>query len=283
MSAEIVEWIDPLNVVTVLDVEWDTVGRYMPGIEWEEEGVPDQPGMRLRSVRHGVHEFMLPVWLESTSETALRTAMRSLLYKMDPVRGAGKIRVTSPLGDQREIICRYASGLEMDEKLGDTSAPLAQRIPIKFKAHDPYYYDVNSIQSSYTTTAGPSFFPFFTLNLNASEVVGTVNITNTGDVETWPVWTIRGPGSIITINNTTTGRLTTINYSLATGLVLTIDTRPGIKTLSLVDGTNIFPYLATGTGLWPLVVGNNNLTISMSGSDSNSLIQLAYWRRWLGP
>lgn len=283
---ETTEWFDADGASLALDVDWDVSGRFMPKIEAESDGIPGRAGAVLRQTRHGVREFVMGVWVQGVGDTGLRTALRSMVDRMDPTRGAGRIRVTSPLGDQREITCYYAAGLEMAERLGDASGPDFQRIPLAFTAYDPYWYDVSPVSSPvWTVTDAPSFFPFFPLRLTASELVVDEIITNGGSVEAWPVWTIRGPGAGAKLTNTTTGQyLYFPALTLGAGQYITVDTRPGVKSVLLDDGTNLYPQLDTGSSLWPLQRGDNAIRLEMSGvSVTDSSLQVSYWRRYLSP
>lgn len=286
MSAEVTQWIDPDGVTTTLEVDWDAAGRFMPRVEFEADGVPGQPGEYFRNVRHGVREFMLAVDITGTDDADLRANMREIVARMDPTRGAGRIRVTSPVGDQREIMCRYASGLGMTEKLGDDSGETWQRAAVSFLAHDPYWYDVSPNSQTFDVTPlVPSFFPIFPLKLTASELAVDAVVDNTGDVDTWPVWTIQGPGSVIKLSNLTTGKYLSFPAgALSTGQSLVIDTRPRRKTVLLGDGTNAYSSMDTTSSLWPLVRGINTVRLEMSGVDNTvSNLSLTYWRRYLSP
>jgi hypothetical protein len=277
-------WVDVDGGQTTLDVEWETSGRFLSKVEFAEDVVPGQPGARLRSVRHDVHEFFLPFWFATVTEADLRAQMRSICDLMDPLRGPGKIRVTSPLGDQREITCSYAEGLGMDEKLGESSGPTSQKLPVVFRAHDPYWYDVSPITSDYQVTSTPSFFPIFPMRLTASELVVDATITNDGSVETWPQWTIFGPGSGIALRNLTTGKnLLMSTAALTTGQTIAIDTRRDHKTV-LQDGTNAWPLVDLGSSLWPLARGANRVRLEMAGVTAGvSRLSLSYKRAFNSP
>lgn len=281
MPDEVTEFIDPDGTSITLDVDWDASGRGMPPIEFEEDQVPERSGSRHRNTRHGVRELVLPLWVDADSSAALRTTLRSLMYTMDPVRGAGKIRVTSELGDQREVTCRYAAGLEMAEKLGDTSGPTLQRLPAVFRVFDPYWYAVADNTASFETGDTATFFPFFPLRLSSSEVFATGTITNEGDVYAWPVWTITGPGSVLVLRNLTTGKTLTLTATIGAGEQVVIDTREGAKTVTKNDGTNLFSGLSATSSLWSLQKGANALQIELTGATSASLVHLAYRPRYL--
>lgn len=279
-------WIDPDGVQYTLEVDWSVSGRFMPKIEFESDGVPGQPGEFFRSVRHGTHEFLMPFDILGTSEADLRTNIRAIMKAMNPTRGFGKVRVTSPLGDQREINCHISSGLEGNEVLGDNSGFTWQRFPATFLAHDPYWYDVSPTADSFAVTSSmPTFFPFFPLKITSSEIAVDDSVTNDGDEAAWPIWTITGPGSVIVLSNFTTGkRLYFPLGALSTGQSITIDTRPGVKSVTYNDGSNAFSALSSDSSLWPLIVGTNTIRLEMSGAVAGvSKLDLLFSQRYLSP
>jgi phage-related protein len=284
VSAEVTQWIDPTGIVTTLDVDWDASGRFMPEIAHEEDGVPGQPGARHRASRHKTHDFTLKITIAAADEPSLRTAQRQLVYAMDPTRGEGTIRVQSPIGDMREIRCYCTSGLGMDEKPG-SSGPDMQQASVTFRAYDPYWRDSLDDIRTFTIGPAPSFFPFFPLRLTSSQIAANATVTNGGDVEAWPVWTITGPGSGIVLRNLTTGaNLIFSTTALGSWESIVIDTRPGIKTVTKQDGTNLFPDLDVTSALWSLQAGPNATRLEMSGAiPGSSALQLKLRRRYLAP
>lgn len=280
-------WIDPDGAETTLLVDWDVTGRFSPPTRFEEEGIPEQDGMRLRAVHHGARDFVLPLWIEGASESDLRTKMRSLVSSMNPLRGDGRIRVTSPIGDQREIVCRAASGLEMGERIGDTSGPEVQKAAVVFRAWEPYWQDAADVVSGPWTVGGSpgSFFPIFPLRLASSEVFASVTVVNTGDVDAWPVWTITGPGANPRIRNLTTGKDFYLPaYTIQPGEVVTIDTRPTGATRKTVTSNtvgNLYGRLSGTTALWPFARGSNSVQIEMGSATTATAIQVSRRHRYL--
>lgn len=269
---------------TTYQVDLGASGRFMPKPRVQTDTIPGQPGGVLREVNHDIRDFVLPLSIAASSEANLRTLLRDLMYRMNPKRGQGKIRVTSPLGDQREITCLYAAGLEGDEKEG-SSGPEFQAFPLAFTSHDPYWYDVSPTAKSFVLTSLPSFFPILPLHLTASQLVVEDTVTNSGDEETWPVWTITGPGSAITLRNFTSGLLLSIpSITLTAGQVLTIDTRPLVKSVTLNDGTSLFSEIDhTVSTLWALQVGVNAVRLEMTGITAASALAVSYYQRYLSP
>lgn len=283
MVAEVTTWTGPDSVTTVLDVDWNASGRYMPEVFHEEDEVPGQDGTRWRSTRFKPHEFTLKCAVVGASEGALRTAVRSLVSTMNPKRGEGTITVASPLGDTRQIRCRVVEGLGLDEQ-EDLSSPWMQMCVITFHAFDPLWEDVSDTSATYQITAAPLFFPILPVRLTSSQIVADATIVNTGDDDMWPQWTITGPASGISVRNSTTGAVFTLSTVLGTGESLYIDTRPNHKTVRRQDGTNLMADVDITTDMWPLVVGTNACRLEVSGAIVGpSTLSVSYRQRYLSP
>lgn len=264
-----------------------TKGRFMPPIERTADQVPFQPGDRLRTVRHMTREVAVPVRYkyegdESTREQQLRQSLRTWAVRLDPLRGDIALRSTGPSGDARVLTCRYHGGLELDENDGFFPAG-RQNAVLVFIAGDPYWYDESDIVDTYTSDAVPlTWFPFFPLRLGGGETFSAPIIFNAGDVAAWPVWTINGPGSELYLRNLTTGKILHLVTTLAAGDTVTIDTRPGVKTVTRGDGLNLFPNLdPTALALWPLERGTNSVSVEFAGTTGASSVQLNYKQRYL--
>lgn len=282
---EVVQWIDADGVTTTLE-HMEFTNRFMPPVKFDADGVPGQPGEVFREVEHGSREFGAVFDIVASGEANTRLAIRAMIKKLNPRRGPGRFRVTSPVGDQREIVCRYSGGAGLVEKVGDDTGPDWQRFPTTFLAHDPYWYDVSPIEQTFTITAvSPNFFPILPIHLAASELAVDSSVDNTGDEDAWPVWTITGPGSGIKLTNHTTGRFTWFPaLALAVGQTLVIDTRSGAKSAFVDGATNAYSDLSVDSSLWPLETGVNGIRLEMSGADNiQSGLTMRYYRRFLSP
>lgn len=271
---ETVTFIDPDGDEYVLTSgeDHDTLegisGRGMPPIRLSEDVVPLQPGARLRDVQHGVRDVAVPVVFTAETLTEVRAILRGVMRTFDPTRGDGTLRVTTPDGVERELTCRYQGGFEIVEgppARGISPAQAAQAGLLVFRAFDPYWYNTTPFEATYTSGgAEGQFFPIPNpttgsfITLVGSTVFTTVTITLGTDLDaaSWPVWTITGPGDNLALRNLTTGQTMEFTnaggLSLATGDVATLDLRPGVKTLELADGTNLYPYLTNASVLWAL-------------------------------
>lgn len=287
MPDQALQWVDATGAVTAIRggsgvaTAEELTGRFAPSMRFTLATVPLQPGQRFRQVQHGLAEVALPIVFWPASATALRTLLRAWARLLDPVRGDGALRVTAPGGDQRELVCRYSEGLErlVEDDVSDFYGHA--RCVLHFIAEQPYWQDVSDTVASWSVTTAATFFPIFPLRLSASEVFADVTVTNDGDVIAWPVWTVTGPGSSLILRNLTSGELLSLPTTLAAGETVTIDTRPGHKTVTLQDGSNLFGSLSSDSTLWSLAVGVNAVRIEISATTPASLVALNWRRRWL--
>lgn len=248
----------------------------MPQIRASELAVPLQPGARWRQVDHGPREVAVPVVITAATLAGNESAVDDLVWALDPSRGDGRLRATRHDGTERELTCRYVSSLQITEQKAFDAAWQALCV---FRAVDPYWYDSTESTFLFAPAGSPgTFFPFFPLVLGASEASTSATVANDGHVASWPIWEIVGPGNV-TATNVSTGESWDLDYSIDAGDVVTVDTRPGVKSVTSVADGNLFANL-TGT-LWQLGVGDNDVSLTMSGATADSRVLLRWARRWL--
>jgi len=221
--------------------------------------------------------------LNEADTVAVRTLIRNIASSMNPARGTGvgKLRYDSPTGVVRELSCLYTGGLDA---AADRDGYL-HRFVLGFRALDPFWYNIVAETASFIGggTITP-FFPFFPLVISASQIFGEVVSFNSGDVEAWPVWSITGPASGIILRNTTTGGIIDLGtLAIVAGEGLSIDTRPGYKTIVKYDGTNLYPNLSVASHLWSVLPGNNAIRVEMAGTTGDSQVSMEYFARFLAP
>lgn len=247
----------------------------MPPIRHSELVVPLQPGARWQNVSHGPRDVVVPVDLYPDPEAAMDT----LTGLVDPTLGDGRIRVTRHDETERELYCRYIDALTVIEETDRLEGWVAGLV---FRAVDPYWYDRTEQTIVVAPGPAPTFFPFFPLVLGASEASDSATVVNDGHVLTWPVWTLTGPGTFAG-ENVTRGETLTLGYDLDEGETVTIDTRPGAKSVvsSLDPDVSLFGELTPESQMWPIEVGTNELAFTVGGATAASRLTLSWRRRWL--
>lgn len=287
--AELLSWIDAAGAETTLNGESNylaLIGRqgfYSPPISIISQQVPMQPGVRDKYVQIGAGDPKLPLLVYADDEPTLALVRRQLVYAMNPLRGSGTLRNTAQDGSVRDLVCKLVAGLSGDES-AQNRAPGNFLAPLEFEAADPFWYDRDYTSLSFSTGASVLFLasPFLGPHISSSGIASSFSVFNSGDVEAWPIWTITGPGNTITLSNTTTGKALVLSITITAGQVLTIDTRPGHKTVTREDGSNQFATVSSTSSLWELATGNNAVTLSISGTTTASGLQLQYKQRYFG-
>jgi hypothetical protein len=272
-------WGDPNGSETTLTTLSGKKGVFMPNYDAAISKLPDGSGALLTAVSMQPRALDLPVQIVATNFDTLRTAVRALAKSLHARNGDGYIKVTRS-GVTRKLTCRYKGGLEQ----ATYWSPTTLEAVLSFEAVDPLWYASAATSTDYAVQVGAaSFFPFFPLTVKASAVFNISTVTNPGDETAWPIWTITGPGTNPSILNNTTGERMSLTVSLGAGEALSIDTRPGYKTIMSGTGANLFATLsATERALWALAVGDNVIEIQMSDATGASNVNLTYTPRYMG-
>jgi hypothetical protein len=287
-SGEVMEWIEPdgtahaLNDAAAVHVLVGRSGLFMPPLAHVEDRVPLTPGSLLRAIDVQPRVVDLPLWIHGETPSALRQRVRDVLRWFDPLRGDGRLRVTAPDGEERELVCRYAGGLQLVEDAG-SHRMTSQTLVLTLRAAEPYWRAVTAESAAFTIEGAVTFFPLFPLRLTASTVFGAGAIDNPGDVEAYPIWTLTGPGDTIVLRNLTTGEKIELATVLLPGDVIAIDTSPRVRTITLNGATNLWPDASYDSALWWLQPGENEVRIEMSNATTESALVVAYRPRFYGP
>lgn len=277
-----------------------TAGRFsvLPGmkgfdmppydIKYDELAAID--GAYLRNVRAPARELFIPVYMEAGSRLELIEMKRDFLASISPVHGACRITLTEEDGSRRYIDALYFDGARGDEGT-DVSGVSWLKWGLIFRAFDPFFY--SGATHTIRFTSGPlELFPFFGepfLNrpfLNtAHSLNGESEISITGDVDTWPVWTIHGPANGMTFTRQIAGQADqsfSLNMSLTSTQAVIVDTRPRNK--SVVDaetGENLWSFLGPSPRLWPISRGRNTVVINVGSVGAETSVSLTYSPRFI--
>jgi hypothetical protein len=274
-GCETVEYRNPAGETLRCIMRAGAAGRMMPPIQTTTVPVPGRNGSRWLGARHLERIVTIPTVMPGTITD--RAELRRWAHVLDPTLGEGTLTVVDGPHAGRFLRCCYDAGLdELAEEL-----PHLNLGTLLFRAAWPYWLE--GIESSVTVQQGATtthWFPFLPLILGASDAFAVFTITITGDVPSWPVVTVLGPGTDVTVQNLTTGLSWTVSGALAAGSTLEVDTRPGVKTVQ-IDGLNAYPRLTPTSSLWPLEPGPNRVQVSMALTDVNARVTLAYRNQWL--
>jgi hypothetical protein len=255
----------------------------MPSFSFEEDQFLFEMGSFLKQVNVEPRDIHLQVAFRANHATKLRAIKRSFFSLFNPLNGDGKLRVRAFNGSERELICRYKSGMEGQERRGQTWN-FIQLYSLTFRAFDPFWYDVKEVSYSFQLNKiPPKWFPFFPLRLGGESLASEIQINNVGDVEAFPNWTIHGPGKNPKMFNSTTGQMISFTgITLDESQFITIDIKPRGSQIKTNDGTDIYSELDFGSTLWRIAPNNNIIRIEMVGVTSDSKVNLSFRPRYLG-
>lgn len=224
----------------------------------------------------------LGLLIAADTESDFRARARRLRHLMRPAAGMGTLTVTTEDGETRSLDCYCTAGFEGDESPEVTGPGRWWRLALRFFAPSPWWQGPEQIVSFHL--GSPTiFFPVPPFKLSPSTTQGqfTVDLSDC-DAPVYPTWVITGPGSSLVLTNQTTGQVISLNTSLSVGQSLLIDTRPGLQSIRLTDGTNRMNALTTDPALWPLVVGVNTVTAALAGTNADSRISTTFRPRYAG-
>lgn len=288
------QWIDPTGTTRTLSGGAASVtvrqatGLGVPPVKLSEDKLAFVSGTLVRHAAVQSREIELSLLAQGASAAALEDIFDDLRQWFatadERSRTPGYLQITRPDGSVRQIAAYYAGGLESDTTKGTS---LHHRTSLSLLAPDPFFTDTADTTATYTTASSTTtWFPFFPLVLGINDVLTTPNIINSGDVDAYPIWTITGPGTNPTAQNTTTGELWQLNMTLLSGETVIVDTRPSSQRTdpSVYDGygNNRFGDLVTTSRLWWLQPGENRVSLALGNATGGSSIALAYRPRYWG-
>ncbi|WP_327335844.1 phage tail family protein [Streptomyces sp. NBC_01324] len=282
-----VSFTDPGGRVTML-TDWEngwvvqpgTKGLDMPGYAITQDESPGIDGYEVRQVRAQGKTITVPVaFWANDSRAAYLARRRAFIRSLNPKRGTGTLTLTQPDGATRSIGVLYSDGMEGDESLDAAGARWCITV-ITFSVPSPYWLG-DTVTAEWATAAGGAFFPFLPLTVGDSQVLGEVTVDNDGDDDAFPVWTVTGPATSVTLTNHTTGQTLVLTRTITGTDTIVIDTRERRQTALLNGVTNLWPNLSTASSLWPLEVDTNELSLTVAGSTSATRVRMTYQPRYL--
>jgi len=259
-----------------------TTGLASPTYDMVTDQYASTDGVTVQAIRAEARTLTLGLMIRGETKAEFRDKARALVRDMRPKAGMGTLSVLNEVGESRSIGCYYAGGLEGDRSRAVNGVGLHWKFVAQFYAPDPWWLG-NERTVRFGLGAPVPFFPIPPVTLSASTVQGQFALDlSEMDAPAYPVWTVTGPGSALTLANLSTGRSLTVNVILAAGESLVIDTRPNRESVRLGSGTNAMPNVVGYPDLWPLVEGVNSLSVTLTGATAATLIEGLYRPRYAG-
>lgn len=228
-----------------------------------------------RHSKRGVREIDLPILTNGSDRSDVETKLRRLSNILQNSDGATRLQVTFANGSSFYLDGYYAGGGET--LYGTESGQTWATWLVTMQFANPFWTSLTP--QTFTVIAGNSgrgLLPrLVKLKLASSQAVGTVTVNNTGDVPSYPVWTVYGPVDNFSVYAGSTGF--TYSSPVAAGDTLTIDTYA--KTVVNAAGVNKYANLATSPKLFALSPGITSIFVSGDNATSATQIACTYFPR----
>ncbi|MFF4406126.1 phage tail domain-containing protein [Streptomyces sp. NPDC001404] len=264
-------------------------GLDTPPFELHADSSPNLDGSIYRSARAAAREVMLPVYLYGIDRRSLKELKRKLISALNPKRGYCVLKFIEADSQVRKLYCYYKGGMEGNES-ADNAGFRWVKYGIQLTAFDPWFYSDDLRVAEWQFNQGEGFLRtdkgLFPLRLNRGALADQeIPVINPGEVEAWPVWEIRGPVRSFTFTSpsgasfgiTTPGGGTDV---VPEGRVLTVNTRPGHKTISDETGRNYWPLLDSNPQLWPVEAGKSTVGVRFVAGNGPSSLKLTLRPRY---
>jgi hypothetical protein len=220
-----------------------------------------------RSTRRGVRDLDLPVTVIGTDRGDVESKLRRLASALSDRYGTPMLLAKYSDGTSYQIEVHYTGGGETQfgSDAGDTFA----RWLITLQAPDPFWTSQQAVSFSLGYDAATrGLLPNLSqLQVKTDSVIGSFTIENPGDVDAYPVWSIQGKSTLLSLSLNGVGFTYTENMAAGTAK-RTINTR----TASVVDpsGTNLYANLGTAPKLFAMPPGSSSISLSIAGADATT-------------
>lgn len=279
-----VDLIDPPYIMPV----WQSLtGAMTPEYTFVTERTPLKDGQQLKYIDVENREVDLIVLVRGNSEEDLWNRLNYLSNFFNPRQGQGRLRVQTPTGVTRDLVCYPSSGFRLSESsMTRTSVELHLTF---LTIGPPYWRSISQTVKSFKLDNPPTFFPLPPITLGGEAIVSVFELDNFGHVSTQPVWKITGPGSDPKITNQTTGEYIALTnnggITLDAGQFIVIDTAQ--KTVTLNDGTNLMSRVDWESTFFEIpnngvFAEGTSIKVEMTGATDESSIEVRYYTYFLG-
>lgn len=197
-------------------------------------------------------------------------------------KGPGLLTITQPDGTSREIEAYYQEGFDNTP----TAGRRADDVVITLLCEDPYWRDAEPTVIQRVFTSGTSYLSPY-LTVSSGQVLGSSTLTNPGDVDAWPDWTITGPASLVTATKLATNETWTLDPNTAglpgggtvtAGKTVRITTRrPSVRGPNGEIWTGALNWPVAE--LWGIDQGDNPVQINVSGAGAGTSVVLSFRAR----
>lgn len=262
--------------------------------QWVQSS-PSVPGQFFRGAIANARPIFWPLFVYSEDGTEDWISIDQAFWRTMHAEKYGTWTVTRGNGAARSLRCRFVDdgshAFEMDPFQNGWAA-----YGVKLVADQPFWAG-DPVVSAWRAATATDFFngsakaaPF---NIASGSTLSTATMTNPGDEDAWPEWTIIGDSSTASVG--VGASQTVVPFTIPAGKAVVIDTDPTVQTAVMYDYTPaagqvpaVFANPADRTAdlgasaFAPIPAGQDRaLSISMTGGGSiQAKITPLYERAW---
>ncbi|MBD3251888.1 hypothetical protein GF380_05575 [Candidatus Uhrbacteria bacterium] len=283
-------------------------GLGMPRIEYIDESGPLQNGSKILDYRleDRIIQYLMRVNGRCNRDSYWEKRAL-LLNSLRPNRQetgtfqSGRLRVVRPNGVTRDIEAIILQGPVFRPRNPSRWDEHGFTETLRFRCHDPTFFDpiINNVAWQLDVFKGWIFkstsYPdntIFGLNsiFGTEALSATSTITYTGTAVSYPIITIRGPVTSLSIENQTLDTKIQLYYDIDAGETVTIDTTYGTKSITNDAGDNLIGTQSSDSDLDLYIApdpiapdGHNVFIVTGSGASAvETLVSMKYYTRYLG-
>ena len=188
-------------------------------------------------------------------------------------------------GDYRSVFIEgFISSINIDY------FAMKQLVTVSILCPSPYFKEAQYIVNELSSVVGAFTFPFAITTpvpLSYLDTVSSIEVDNKGDVETGLIIELYARGTVVNpkVFDYVTGEYIGINFTLELGDLMTIDTRKGEKSITLLrDGvyTNKFNTIVKGSKWLQLAANGGVYTAEAEEGFTNLLVTLKHYDLYEG-
>jgi hypothetical protein len=204
----------------------------------------------------------------------------------------GQLRLVQTDGTVRDLNVFISEGPRFEPRIPTQWDEHAFQEVLRFTAYDPVAFDPAEVTVAFAITlAAHLVFPItFPIQFGSGLIDDTQNVTYLGTWEEFPIITVVGPIKDFRLDNVTTGEKIEFSADIDPGRTVTIDLRPGFKTVVDDLGANLIGIVTSDSDLatWHLAPdpevtnGVNALRLRGTNPTGGTSVTLRYFDRYFG-